>query len=289
MDDTASHLELRDIAVDVVVETAERITRKRAQLGDVRAYATTKSSPVDPVTVVDTMAEDHISARLGEIRPRDGLIGEEGADRASLSGVSWVVDPIDGTVNFLYGIPQYAVSVAAARDGEIIAGAVVNVVSGEVFCAARGGGAFSFSVSQWRKGIAGECWTRLATSDAADPSQALVATGFSYLAHRRAQQARLLTRLLPEVRDIRRMGSAALDLCQVAAGRVDAYYEHGINCWDFAAGALIAGEAGAAVLTPPLSAPGAEGHVVKAVATPLVDAFDALWERLELPQAIPAR
>lgn len=254
--------QLRTIAVDIGVEAAEKVRRQRLELtgdGELGDFAASKSSPVDPVTIVDTMAEDFISEALQTSRPDDGIIGEEGAQRSSLSGISWVVDPIDGTVNFLYGIPHYAVSIAAARDGAVVAGAVVNVANGDIYSAARGEGA---TVLRGGEGAA----VTLHCSTTTQPEMTLLATGFSYSSARRTAQAELLQKLLPQVRDIRRMGSAALDLCSLAEGRVDAYFEHGIQCWDFAAGALIAEEAGAAVDTPALSTPGAEGRAVFAAA-----------------------
>lgn len=253
--------QLRDIAVLIARETADLI-----RAAEVREVMGTKSSSVDPVTVVDTMAEEHIATRLAELRPDDGLIGEEGNERASASGVSWVVDPIDGTVNFLYGIPEYAVSIAAAVDGEVVAGAVINAATGVIYSAAAGHGAT-------RDGASIHC----TTGD--DPSTALLATGFSYSATRRRAQAELLTRVLPQVRDIRRMGAAALDLCRVAEGSVDAYYEHGINCWDYAAGLIIAREAGAVARVPRLSTPGSYGEVTFVAAGPLAPALtDVLGE-----------
>lgn len=265
-------LELRSIAVDTATAAAERILAKRAELsghGDIRQFASTKSSAVDPVTVVDTLAEDFIVDRLSTLRPEDGIIGEEGSERASESGVSWVVDPIDGTVNFLYGVPEYAVSIAAAVNGRVVAGAVVNVPRGDVYAAARGHGA---TVTR------GGTEQPLCCTAASDPALALVATGFSYDSEWRAQQAELLVRLLPRVRDIRRMGAAALDFCRVAEGTVDAFYEHGLNCWDFAAGSLIAAEAGAVVRTPDLSTPGSAGHPVSAAAGPLAGAWSQLLD-----------
>ncbi len=251
---------LRDIAVDVAVRAAGRISDKRRELGDVRQFATTKSSAVDPVTIVDTMAEDFIADRLEALRPDDGIIAEEGSERASLSGVFWVIDPIDGTVNFLYGVPQYAVSIGVAVNGEVVAGAVVNVATGEVYSAAAGHGA---TVERGGERLSLQC------NSLDDPALALVATGFSYSSERRRVQADLLTKVLPQVRDIRRMGAAALDLCQVAEGTVDAYYEHGIHCWDYAAGMIIAREAGAIVHAPSLSTPGTSGEVTFAAARSL--------------------
>ena len=265
---------LREIAVEVASAAAERILDKRAELaagadGDIRVYSATKSSAVDPVTIVDTLAEDYIADRLLTLRPEDGIIGEEGSERASTSGVSWVVDPIDGTVNFLYGLPEYAVSIGAAVDGEVVAGCVVNVPRGLVYAAARGHGAT-------RSGDGAT--TTLRCTTVSDPALALVATGFSYSAAWRAQQAVLLTRILPQVRDIRRMGAAALDFCRVAEGTVDAFYEHGLHCWDFAAGSLIAAEAGAAVHTPRLSTPGSAGEAVSVAAGSLAGPWRELLD-----------
>ncbi|AGF72649.1 inositol monophosphatase family protein [Corynebacterium halotolerans] len=269
---------LRDIAVDVALRAAGRVSAKRSELGDVRQFATTKSSAVDPVTVVDTMAEDFIADRLEVLRPDDGLIGEEGAERASLSGVAWVVDPIDGTVNFLYGVPQYAVSIAAAVDGEVVAGAVVNAATGAVYSAAAGHGA-----TVERGGVRRD----LRCNPVADPALALVATGFAYTSTRRQAQADLLGRVLPQVRDIRRMGAAALDLCQVAEGTVDAYYEHGIHCWDYAAGMIIAREAGVIVHAPGLSTPGVSGELTYAAAGALEPALSALLREAGAFAALP--
>ncbi|ALC06098.1 fructose-1,6-bisphosphatase [Corynebacterium deserti GIMN1.010] len=246
--------ELRAIAAETATLTATRIKDKRAELTNLWEYTNTKSSAVDPVTVVDTLAEDFIANRLQELRPEDGLIGEEGTGTASISGVTWIVDPIDGTVNFLYGLPQYAVSIAAAIDGEVVTGAVINVETGVLYTAARGEGASKYMP-------ASDEIIALRASGASVVSEALVATGFSYSALRRSRQAHLLTSVLPSVRDIRRMGSAALDLCHLADGQVDIYYEHGLNCWDFAAGTLIAAEAGAVVEAPGLSIPGSSGEI----------------------------
>ncbi|GAB3702051.1 inositol monophosphatase family protein [Corynebacterium nasicanis] len=265
---------LRDIAIAVAGEAAAKILDKRAELaaqagGDLRGFSATKSSAVDPVTIVDTLAEDFIADRLASLRPADGLIGEEGSERASRSGVSWIVDPIDGTVNFLYGLPEYAVSIAAAVDGEVLAGCVINVPRGHVYSAARGHGAHVEREGERRA---------LRCNKVDDPALALVATGFSYSAAWRAQQAQLLAEILPQVRDIRRMGAAALDLCRVAEGTVDAFYEHGLHCWDFAAGALIAREAGAVVHTPCLSTPGSAGEPVSGAAGALAGAWQDLLE-----------
>lgn len=280
---TPSFADLSDIAVQLVEETARIISAKRAELTqdhDIREFAMTKSSAVDPVTIVDNLAEDHLAERIEEMRPDDGIVGEEGTDKPSTSGISWVIDPIDGTVNFLYGLPNYAVSVAAARDGDVVAGAVINVVSGEVYSAAKGEGA----TVRDEHGLL----VPLHASAANDPATSLVATGFGYVASRRAAQAQLLTKLLPRVRDIRRMGSAALDLCALAAGKVDIYYEHGIHCWDYAAGSLIAAEAGARCDLPALSMPGKEGHIVFAAAPGVFDSAHELFSQVGVLVPIPA-
>ena len=194
-----------------------------------------KTSPTDVVTEVDRASERWLLDRLAEERPNDAVLGEEGADRAGGSGVRWVVDPIDGTVNFLYGLRPYAVSVAAERDGVVVAGCVHDPTANETFSAALGLGAY-------RDGEpVGGSWV----ADRLDT--AVVATGFAYDAGTRAAQGLVLAGLLPRVGNVRRLGSAALDLCYVAAGRLDAYYEHGLKHWDSAAGALIAAEAGALV------------------------------------------
>jgi myo-inositol-1(or 4)-monophosphatase len=217
----------RSVALDAAVLL-------RSGLGHRRRRIDNKSTATDHVTEMDREAEQLIVERLLAARPDDGVMGEEGADRPGTSGVRWIIDPIDGTTNYVYGFPAFAVSIAARAGDEVVAGAVVDVSADDVYTAHRGGGAT-------RNGEPIRC------SAAADLGTALVATGFSYEAARRERQARVLTTVLPRVRDIRRMGAAALDLCAVASGRVDAYYERGLGAWDFAAGALIAAEAGALV------------------------------------------
>jgi myo-inositol-1(or 4)-monophosphatase len=193
-----------------------------------------KSTPTDLVTELDRASERLVVAGLLAARPDDAVLGEEDGTRTGTSGVRWLLDPIDGTVNYVYGLPQYAVSLAAEVDGVVVAGVVRNPATGEEWTAVRGAGA-------WRAGA------RLTGPAATGLDQALLGTGFSYDARQRAVQAGAVAALLPEVRDIRRLGSAALDLCFVAEGRLDAYYEHGLNPWDRAAGALIAAEAGVRV------------------------------------------
>jgi myo-inositol-1(or 4)-monophosphatase len=226
---------LIEVAVRVAAEAAELVeSTRRSAVRDVM----TKSSATDPVTAGDRASERLIRERLAELRPGDAVLGEEeGSDSGTGSGVCWVVDPIDGTVNYLYGFPWYSVSVAAQLDGETVAGAVVEPASGRRWSAARGQGATLDGVP-------------LRASPATRLDLTLLATGFSYQPERRTQQAEMLARLLGRVRDVRRTGSAALDLCMVAAGWVDAYVEHGLARWDWAAGSLIAREAGAVVSLP---------------------------------------
>jgi myo-inositol-1(or 4)-monophosphatase len=224
--------ELRRIAIDVAVDAAGFVARERAGAAWF-GTTDTKSTPTDMVTAVDKASEARIVAALHERRPDDGVVAEEGSAAVSASGVTWVIDPIDGTTNFVYGYPATAVSVAAVDDAnQSLAGAVVDIGRREVFSAARGDGAF--------------CDDRRLTlpGGPAELSLALIGTGFSYHRELRAAQAAVLTRLLPVVRDVRRGGSAALDLCWAATGRTDAYYERGTAPWDRAAGLLIAHEAG---------------------------------------------
>jgi len=239
--------DLEAIAVDIATSAGRLVVDDRPRdLG----VAATKSSVTDIVTVMDQRSQDHLLARLDTLRPMDAVMGEEKGGRAGTSGITWVVDPIDGTVNYLYDLPAYAVSVAAVvGDPSVpgawqpIAGAVVNPVSGETFRAALRRGALRRSGA----GVERRLEVGRAASTLADT---LVATGFSYAASTRAEQAGLLVELLPEVRDIRRIGSAALDLCRLAAGEVDAYYERALNPWDLAAGWLVVTEAGCLVGGP---------------------------------------
>jgi myo-inositol-1(or 4)-monophosphatase len=193
-----------------------------------------KATPTDLVTDVDRAAERIIVERLIGARPNDGVEGEEGTAITGTSGVHWIIDPLDGTTNFVYGHPGFSVSIAAVVDGVPSVGVVFDPLLDECFTARLGGGAH-------RNGVPIHCSTldRL--------SLALVATGFSYDSANRAHQAQVLTSVLPAIRDIRRMGGAAIDLASVGCGRVDAYYERGLQAWDLAAGAIIAAEAGAQV------------------------------------------
>jgi myo-inositol-1(or 4)-monophosphatase len=257
--------ELLELARATAEEAALLVGAGRSTAAD---QVDTKSSPVDVVTAVDRASEALIVRRLLEARPDDGVLGEEGAATEGSSGVRWVVDPIDGTVNFLYGLPAFAVSIAAEVDGRTEAGVVLNVATGELFTAVRGGGAWLTAP--------GAATMQLHGSSPASLGQSLVATGFGYGAEQRRAQGAVVAALLPEVRDIRRWGCASLDLCAAAAGRVDAYYEQGLKPWDHAAGALIAAEAGL-VVTGTAGRPFAEPLAV--VAAPSVAA--ALVELLE--------
>ncbi|HEX7166379.1 MAG TPA: inositol monophosphatase family protein [Acidimicrobiales bacterium] len=226
-------LALAAFAASVAEEAGALLVERLAQ---VRIVVDTKSTSTDMVTEVDRASEALIAQRILEHRPGDGLVGEEGTARPSSTGVEWVADPLDGTTNYLYGFPAFSVSIAAMVGGESVAAAVHDPVHHETFTAALGAGA-------WCNG------RRLAVAGAPALATALVGTGFGYDATRRAEQAAVLPRVLPNVRDVRRMGSAALDLCWVALGRLDAYYERGLALWDWAGGSLVAAEAGATVLT----------------------------------------
>ena len=229
--------ELLDLARRIALEAGELAARRRREGVEVAA---TKSTIVDVVTEADREVERLILGRIQDARPDDGVLGEEGASVTGSSGLTWVVDPIDGTVNYLYGIPHYAVSIALVEgDPDPLTwvakvGVVLNPATGEIFTAESGGGAFCGD-------------RRIRVGEPVDLDVALIATGFAYAASTRAFQGDVVARLLPHVRDIRRMGTASLDLCFVADGRCDAYFERTLSPWDHAAGALIAREAGARV------------------------------------------
>lgn len=272
---------LRSVAEALAAEAADFVRRRRAEVfgadpgaaggGAVRS----KSTPTDPVTVVDTETERLLRDRLAQLRPGEPILGEEGGGPADPGAtpddaVTWVLDPIDGTVNFVYGIPAYAVSVGAQVNGVSVAGAVADVVARRVYSAASGLGA---------QVIHERGTDPLRCADVDDLSMSLLGTGFGYSRGRRKVQAALLARMLPMVRDVRRIGSAALDLCMVAAGRLDAYYEHGLQPWDSAAGALIAAEAGARVVLP---AGGVDGAGLTVAAAPgIADELLAVLERFD--------
>jgi len=230
---TPLQAELLELAAELATRAGRMVRDGRADTGI--STADTKSSATDVVTEFDRASEALIVGGILAARPHDGLIGEEGTDTPGTSGVDWLIDPIDGTTNFLYGLPGYAVSIAARCDVDGVVrteiGAVYVPATDELFTAAHGAGA-------WLDGTPIRCATtdRLAV--------ALVASGFSYLPERRAVQAQRMAAMLPQVRDLRRSGAAAVDLCHVAAGRVDVYFEEFLGPWDLAAGELIAREAG---------------------------------------------
>ncbi|MGH3250292.1 MAG: inositol monophosphatase family protein [Trebonia sp.] len=240
---------LRDLAVGVAREAGQLLAARAGRV----EVAATKSSPTDVVTEMDRRSEELIRARILAPRPDDAILGEEEGQTGDTDGapVRWVIDPLDGTVNYLYGLHDWAVSIAAevewagggAGGGEvgrkIVAGAVYVPLRGEMFSAVTGGGAWLESDGAQRR--------RLRCSPGASLDRALVGTGFGYLAARRKVQGEVVAALLPRVRDIRRIGVASVDLCAVAAGRLDGFYERGLNYWDWAAGALVAAEAGAVV------------------------------------------
>lgn len=228
--------ELLDVAVDAA-RAAAGLVRTRTQDGV--TVAATKSSEVDPVTEADRAAERLIRERIAAARPHDAFLGEEGDDVAGTSGVRWVIDPIDGTVNYVYGIPRYAVSIAAEVDGVVVAGVVLNIATGDEFTAYVDTDGVTRSAQDGNP---------IRVRADVPLGHRLLATGFWYDADLRKLQAQALARLIPHVRDIRRFGSCALDLCDVAAGRLDGYVEEGVNLWDHAAGGLIAEGAGAVVL-----------------------------------------
>ena len=262
---------LLELAVATAREAAELVARGRATAGD---SVDVKSSPLDVVTAVDKASEELIVGRLLAARPGDGVLGEEGASREGSSGVRWVVDPIDGTVNFLYDLPGYAVSIAAEVDGVVVAGVVLNVATGELFTATRGGGAHLEAPGRER--------VRLTGSHPVSLEQTLVGTGFGYRVEQRRVQGPVVAALLPQVRDIRRYGSSALDLCAAATGRLDAYYELDLNPWDHAAGALVAAEAGLVVTGLP-GRPFGEPMAIAAassIAAPFVELIAGLHQGL---------
>ena len=257
--DTSDHLgELRDLAVELAVAASvvHRQGRERA------LQISVKSAPNDYQSDVDRRAEATIVERLAAVRPHDGLVAEEGSTRTGDSGVRWIVDPLDGTMNYVYGYPAYCSSVAAEVDGEVAVGAVSESPTGIVFWAVRGGGA-------WQDDR--RLTARLQTVDL---GRALVGTGFSYDAGQRARQGATMAHLLDKVADIRRGGAAALDLCRLAAGQLDAYFELDLSPWDYAAGRLIAREAGAEVLELP--AAHGKGPAVVGAGPALMPAFVAL-------------
>lgn len=283
--------DLAVIALDVARTAADHVRRRRPELftadssvpaaASAPAAVQTKSTPTDPVTLADTETETLIAQLLAERRPDDTMLGEEGGGTLDVpDGVRWVVDPIDGTVNFMYGIPAYAVSVAAQINGRSVAGAVIDVARDVDYAAALGSGAYRHHDGRR---------DRLAVNEIDDVALALVATGFAYDARRRAQQAEIVAALLPRVRDIRRIGAAALDLCMVASGAVDVHIEHGLSPWDWAAGALIAAEAGAVVEVPGAGSRAADGLPTLAMAPAVAVEMRAMLDEIGALRHLPLR
>lgn len=252
--------DLLALATDIAAQAAVVVARYAAE----RTYIVeTKSSPTDLVTEADRETEDLIVRRILEARPDDGLLGEEGANRAGSSGVRWVIDPIDGTTNFVYGVPAYSVSIGVEREGSVVAGVVNDVALGQAYTASLGGGAHLNGRS-------------ITVSSKTDLSTSLMGIGFAYDPLRREAQARFYDGVMADIRDVRRMGSAALDLCRVACGQLDGYFEFQLNPWDVAAGGLIVREAGGVTM-------GFHGHTFEegwvlatnqALAAPLKDVLD---------------
>ncbi len=239
-------IELLTLARSIAVEAGELAAKRRHEGVEV---ANTKSSAVDVVTEADREVERLIRNRLADARPHDGILGEEGGGHSGTSGLTWVVDPIDGTTNYLYGIPHYAVSIAVV-EGEPdpqtwadVAGVVFNPASGELYSAAIAEGAM----------LGGDA---IHVAPTVPLAEALIGTGFAYDSAMRGVQGAIVTQLLPKVRDIRRQGTASLDLCFVAAGRLNAFFERTLSPWDHAAGAIIARQAGAVVKGLGANAPG---------------------------------
>jgi myo-inositol-1(or 4)-monophosphatase len=247
---------LREVAEAIAREAGHQL---REAFAGPLVNVTAKSSPTDLVSEADHAAERLIRERLASARPCDGFLGEEGGDEVGTTGLRWVVDPLDGTINFLFRIPQWAVSIACEDASGTLAGVIYDPMRDELWSAERGGAALLDG-----RPISASTRTDLATS--------LIATGFGYDAEIRRYQAEVVARLLPSVRDIRRLGSAALDLAWTAAGRYDAYFERGLNHWDLAAGELLCTRAGLAVRELEARPPAGTGVLV---------APDALVDPLE--------
>jgi len=233
----APHLDHPDLqfAIDLAV-SAGQILLDRPEALEI----STKSSATDVVTHMDEQSERYIVEHLRSAHSSDGILGEEGTQVTSTSGRTWIIDPLDGTVNYLYQIPFWAVSIGLKDDltGDAILGVVYAPALSALYVASAGSGA-------WK--VVNNSWEQLTVSNCEDLDVALMGTGFGYAATRRTKQSQMLTHVLPSVRDIRRLGSCAIDLCLVASGELDGFYEEGVNPWDHAAGALMVREAGGQV------------------------------------------
>jgi myo-inositol-1(or 4)-monophosphatase len=255
----ASPAALRVIAVECA-RAAGELLLERFVAGGERAVGS-KSSPTDVVSEADYAAERAIRDLLSERRPGDAILGEEGGETQAGEGLRWIVDPLDGTVNFLFGVPQWCVSVAVHDDEGGVAGVVFDPLRDEIFCGERGG-------------VATLNGTPVAGSESTELASSLVGTGFAYESAVRTTQAAVLARVLPVVRDVRRMGSAALDLAWTAAGRYDAFYERGVQAWDIAAGSILC-ECSGLVVRPLVVQGAVPGGVVVAPAA-IIDELHAL-------------
>ena len=229
-----SYHKLRDEALECVATVTSSINIRSAS--ERKTDIEKKSSSSDYVTSLDRQIESGIVQFIRKNRANDGILGEEGASMSGTSGIRWIIDPIDGTSNFVYSIPYFSISIAIEAEGEIVAGVVADLSSNDIFDAVKGHGS--------------RCNNEVIKVNDNDSLQsAIVTTGFSYRPERREFQGGMLQHILPRIGDIRRFGSAALDLCWLATGRVDAFYEEGLNLWDYAAGSLIVSEAGGTVRT----------------------------------------
>lgn len=276
--DGSLRVHLRELAVELAIEAGRFVRDERPEHVDVRK---TKASDLDVVTIMDTRCEEMLRALIAAERPDDAVLGEEDGLSEGSTGLTWVLDPIDGTVNYLYDIPAYAVSVAVVVGDPTVAGAWTPVAGGvfnpgvdEIFAAHLGGGATLAAAGT-------STFPRSRTLSVPEPaslSRALIGTGFSYDIERRGVQGQVVTALLPQIRDLRRMGAASLDLCAVAAGRLNGYYERGLQPWDMAAGMLIATEAGA--LVTGVDGPPSSDMIVAAARGVHADLLEALGRAL---------
>ena len=257
---------LRDLALEVARAVAPEIRR----LAGGTPPDGTKSSATDLVAVADRWSEQQIVTRLLDARPDDGILAEEETSLTGTSGVRWIIDPIDGTTNFVYGLAGYSISIGAEIDGEPVVGVILDPALGNEFVAALGAGATCNG-------------TPIRVSGQSDLAQALVATGFGYQADRRRNQAVVLVEVLPRIRDIRRGGGAAMDLANVAAGRLDAYFERGLSPWDLAAGTVLVREAGGTI--GDLDGNPTDGDFVLAAPPELRDALAELLRSVRADQA----
>lgn len=239
-DEDAQPEELLDLAFGIAVEAGAMLMDRPAAF-----EVSTKSTAIDIATQMDKASEKFIVESLLASRPHDGIIGEEGSSRESTSGLTWVIDPVDGTVNYLYGIPGWNVSIGVKDDRGVIAGVVHAPTINSTFTAIRGQGAFLISSGNSHRNNA----QRIKCNDPVPLNRALIGTGFAYDVDRRVEQGRIVAQLLPQIRDLRRLGAAAVDICYVAMGALDGYFEYGLHEWDWAAAGLIAQEAGALFTT----------------------------------------